>query len=86
MCLLHHLYMPWSLIHAPEVLPEPSWCVCLQLAQQEVGKDGLKLHQDPSVAVLAINCVRSRGGGDGRALGGGSRGRQVYHVDHKQVW
>ena len=39
-----------------------------------MGKDGLKLHQDPSVAVLAINCVRSRGGGDGRALGGGGGG------------
>ena len=43
----------------------------LQLAEQEVGEDGLQLHQDTPVAVLAIANVRGRGGGNRGALGEG---------------
>ena len=66
-----HLAIRYSqcLRHSPEVLPEASRGMGLQLAEQEVGKDGLQLHQDTSVAVLAIASIRSRGGGYRGALG-----------------
>ena len=60
---------PQCLRHSPEVLPEASRGMGLQLAEQEVGKDGLQLHQDTSVAVLAITSIRCRGGGYRGALG-----------------
>ena len=47
----------------PEIPPEALWCVELQPALNKVGKDGLELHEDLPLCVLAVHTAGAGNGG-----------------------